>query len=82
MLSSLFPFLNSFLLTVGSGPLTPGGPGSNEYSSYVPYDPNLFLRALSVLRANLGSGINIAFWIFIMITGIYAVFNIVSAIGK
>lgn len=83
MLSSLFPFLNSFLLTVGSGPLTPpSGTGSSGYSAYVPYDPNLILKALSVLRANLGSGINIAFWIFIMITGIYAVFNIVSAIGK
>ena len=82
MFSPLFPFLNNFLLTVGSGPITPGGTGGSGYSAYVPYDPNLFLRALSVLRANLGSGINIAFWIFIMITGIYAVVNIVSAIGK
>lgn len=61
----------SFLLTTGGG-----------YSSYVPYDPNLIFKALSALRANLGSGINIAFWIFIMITGIYAVINIISAIGK
>ena len=82
MFGTLFPFLNSFLLTVGSGPITPGGTGGSGYSSYVPYDPNLILKALSMLRANLGSGINIAFWIFIMITGIYAVFNIISAIGK
>ncbi len=64
--------LGSFLLTVGSG----------NYSAYVPYDPGFIHQALSALRANLGSGVNIAFWIFIMITGIYVVFNIVSSIGK
>ena len=72
MMFGLFPLsLAGSLLTTSSG-----------YSSYVPYNPDLLKRALGLLRSNLGAGINIAFWIFILLTGIYLVFNVISSIGK
>ena len=52
------------------------------YSAYVPYNPNVLFQALGILRANLGSAITIAFWIFIMITGVHLVVSVISAIGR
>lgn len=53
-----------------------------QYSAYVPYDVDLLKRGLSVLRGNMGPAINIAFWIFIMITGVYFMIKIISSIGR
>lgn len=55
---------------------------TNQYSAYVPYNPSFLFQALGLLRANLGSAINIAFWIFILISGVYLVVNVISAIGR
>lgn len=48
---------------------------------YIPWDTNLFLQAINLLRQNLGSAINIGFWIFIAVTGVYLIFKVVGMLG-
>lgn len=51
---------------------------TSGYSPYIPWDTNLFERAVAVLRANIGAAFNIGIWIFFMVAGISVVIKIVG----
>lgn len=55
-------------------PLTAG------YSPYIPWDTNLFEKAVAIFRSNIGAAFNIGIWIFFMVAGISVVIKIVSMI--
>lgn len=49
---------------------------------YIPWDVNLFYKGMQMLRTNFGVAINIGFWIFIVISGVYLVIKIVGSLGN
>ncbi len=51
------------------------------WEQYIPWDTNLIYEGLNNLRKVIGTGFNIGFWIFIIITGIYLVLTLVDSIG-
>ena len=52
------------------------------YNPYIPWDTSLFEEGIAILRSNFGSAINIGFWIFLGISGIYLMIKLVSSIGQ
>ncbi len=55
---------------------------SSSYNPYIPWDPSFVEGGIAILRHNIGSAINIALYIFLIITGIHVVAAIVSGFGK
>ncbi len=53
---------------------------SAGYSPYIPWDTNLFEKAVAIFRSNIGSAFNIGIWIFFIVAGISVVIRIVSMI--
>lgn len=51
-------------------------------SPYIPWDTGLFLKGISNLRMIIGSALNIGFWIFLIVTGVYLVIKLVGMIGN
>lgn len=52
------------------------------YNAYIPWDVNLFYAGMVDLREKMGTAINIGFWIFIIVTGIYLIIKIVNSLGS
>ncbi len=65
------------------GPDTGGGGITipSTWEQYIPWDTDLIYEGLNNLRKVIGTGFNIGFWIFIIITGIYLVLKLVDSIG-
>lgn len=52
--------------------------GAILLSAYVPWDVGLLLKGINAMLSNVTSAINVGFWVFMIITGIYFVFSFLS----
>lgn len=54
----------------------------NTYNPYIPWDTQIFEKAIAMIRNQIGVAFNIAIWIFAIVTCIYIVIQVVSSFGR
>ncbi|RPF41876.1 hypothetical protein EDD70_3002 [Hydrogenoanaerobacterium saccharovorans] len=56
--------------------------GGSINGFFIPWDYSMFARGIDDLIQKIGVGINIGFWIFIVVTGLYLLIGLIQGIGK
>lgn len=54
----------------------------SNYNPYIPWDTEIFERAMAMLWNQIGIAVNIGIWIFSILTCIYIVIRLVSFMGR
>lgn len=60
------------------GHIIPGG--STSEGGYVVWDPNLMARGLEEMKDSVGIAFNVGIWVFLGITGLYAMISIIRSL--
>lgn len=55
---------------------------NDDPSIYVPWSPTLVTDGINWIRSQVGFAFNIAIWIFVILTGFFLVFRIVSRFAQ
>lgn len=57
-----------------------GSGGSTIESGYVVWDPKLMARGLEEMKGSVGIAFNVGIWVFLGITGLYAMISIIRSL--
>lgn len=49
-------------------------------SSYVVWDPGMMARGLNTIKDSVGTAFNVGIWVFLGITGLYAMISIIRSL--
>lgn len=78
---------NEFIIQLSSsegGKVIVGGGGESggesSGSGYVVWDPNMVARGLDNMSHSVGAAFNVGIWVFLGITGLYAMISIIRSL--
>lgn len=54
----------------------------STYNPYIPWDPAYLEKGISMIRFNMGSGINVGLYIFAILGGIFALIAWLSSLSR
>ncbi len=57
-----------------------GSGGSTGEGGYVVWDPSLMARGLEEMKDSVGTAFNVGIWVFLGITGLYAMISIIRSL--
>ena len=69
-----------FILLLDDGQSVISGSNSTIESGYVVWDPNMMVRGLNTIRDSVGTAFNVGIWVFLGITGLYAMISIIRSL--